>query len=341
VARRLPELPLIHDAFAHGELSYSKVRALTRVADADSEQELLELARELTAAQLERAVRAFRRVTTAEANNQQADAYLTTFWDDDGSLFLQGRLAPEDGALFLRGLEAARDTLWERGRGSAEPPPRPRNADALLVLAEAALASPPERSGGERYQVVVHVDLDTLAAESRGGCALADGPALAAETARRIACDASVVALGERNGTTLSVGRKTRTIPPSLRRALRVRDRGCRFPGCERQRFLDAHHVQHWAHGGETAIENLLLLCGRHHRLVHEGGYTVNERLRFHDPWGEHIPPVWKPPPGDAAELLRDERAAAIGSRTCANGSGDPMDLDLAVEALLRAHSRC
>jgi Domain of unknown function (DUF222) len=123
VARRLPELPLVHAAFARGELSYSKVRALTRVADADSEEELLELARALTAAQLERAVRAYRRVTTADANDLHDAAYLTTFWDEDGALEIHGRLAPEDAALFLRALEVARDSLWERGhnqeRGSA------------------------------------------------------------------------------------------------------------------------------------------------------------------------------------------------------------------------------
>src|SRR5918992_262488 len=111
VARRLPELPLIHAAFARGELSYAKVRALTRVADADSEEELLELARVMTAAQLERAVSAYRRVTTAEANDLHEDAHLTTFWDADGSLVIRGRLAPEEGALFLRALEAARDSL--------------------------------------------------------------------------------------------------------------------------------------------------------------------------------------------------------------------------------------
>ena len=132
VARRLPELPLVHEAFARGELSYSKVRALTRIAEPDSEEELVELARAMTASQLERAVRAYRRVTTEEANDLHADAYVTTFWDEDGSLAVHGRLAPEDAAVFLRALDAARDSLWEHaGReegGSAEPRPRPTSA---------------------------------------------------------------------------------------------------------------------------------------------------------------------------------------------------------------------
>jgi Domain of unknown function (DUF222) len=213
VARRLPELPLLRAAFARGELSYAKVRALTRVAESGSEEELLELARVLTAAQLERAVRAYRRVTTAEANDLHADAHVSMFWDDDGALVIQGRLAPEQGAVVLRALEAARDSLWRKGRkqerGSAEP--RPTRAEALVEVAEAALASEGGRSGGDRYQVVVHVDADALASDADAACALDDGPALAAETARRLACDASVVAISERKGRTVRVGRKTRT----------------------------------------------------------------------------------------------------------------------------------
>src|SRR5919109_1852298 len=199
VARRLPELSLIHAAFAAGELSYSKVRALTRVADADSEQELLALARVLTAAQLERALGAYRRVTTEEANDLYADTYVTTFWDEDGALVIRGRPAPEEGALVLRALEAARDSLWQQDRreerGSAEPRPRPTNAEALVTLADRSLASKHGRSGGERYQVVVHVDADALARDGEAGCTLDDGAAIAPETARRIACDASLVAI--------------------------------------------------------------------------------------------------------------------------------------------------
>jgi uncharacterized protein DUF222/HNH endonuclease len=342
VARALPDLPLVHAAFARGELSYSKVRALTRVADAESEQKLLGLARALTAAQLERAVRAFRRVTSEEANDLHDGAHLTTFWEDDGSLAIHGRLAPEDAAVFLRALDAARDSLCELAGheegGSAEPRPWPTSAETVVALAEAALASAPSRSSGERYQVVVHVDADALASdEGEGGCALDDGPAIAPETARRLACDAAVVAISERQGRAVHVGRKTRTVPPALRRALNRRDRGCRFPGCENRRFVDAHHLRNWARGGETRLDNLLLLCRRHHRLVHEGGYAVDENMRFYDPWGRHIPPVAHPPPGDSNELLRHHHAASIGPDTCASGEGERLDLELAVDALVAA----
>src|SRR5919201_1275772 len=241
VARRLCELPLLHAAFARGELSYAKVRALTRVARPESEEELLELARHLTAAQLERAVRAYRRVSSEEAAAAQAAAYIGYCWDEDGSLLLQGRLAPEEGALFLRALEAARDLLRERAErdssaeaavpecGSAEPRPaayRPTNAEALVALADTALAAVPRASsGGERYQVVVHVDAAALARDAEGACALEEGPALAPESARRIACDSSLVRLEEREGEPLSIGRRTRTVPPALRRGAAPRDR--------------------------------------------------------------------------------------------------------------------
>jgi hypothetical protein len=310
VARRLAELPLVQAAFSRGELSYAKVRALTRVADPDSEGELLQLASTLTAAQLERAVRAYRRVTTQEARDVHEHEHLSSFWDEDGALVVRARLAPEDVALFLRALEAARDQLWRRegehDRGSAEPrrpSRRPTNVDALVAMADAALGREPGRSGSERYQVVVHVDEAILARDDEHGCGLEEGPPVAPETARRLACDASIVRVSERRGGLPSVGRRTRTIPSAVRRALAVRDRGCRFPG------------------GETALDNLVLLCRRHHRLVHEGGYAVDPRMRFYDPHGRPIPSVARPPRdridlvlavAALCQIARDASAAAV-----------------------------
>ncbi len=334
VARALAELRLIQDAFARGELSYAKVRALTRVADEESEEELLELARHLTASQLERAVRAYRQVANAEAAALQAAAYVGYSWDEDGALTVRARLAPEDGALFLRALEAARDRLqerdWEAG-GSAEP--RPTNAEALVAMADTSLAGETEgRSGGERYQVVVHFDAGS------GASVLDDGPALADETARRLACDASLVEIVERDGEPLSVGRKTRTIPPAIRRALHARDRRCCFPGCENRRFLHAHHIRHWAAGGETSLDNLILLCGRHHGFIHEGRYSVelsDGGVVFRDPCKAPIPNVPRPPPGHPSGLVRRNATLSIGPETCASGEADSMDLGFVVNALL------
>ena len=128
----------------------------------------------------------------------------------------------------------------------------------------------------ERYQVMVHCDAATLAAEGEPGRSDLDGIRVSAETSRRMACDAAVVAMVHaKDGSMLNVGRRTRTIPPHIRRALEERDRGCRFPGCG-CRFTEAHHVKHWADGGETSLRNTLLLCRRHHRAVHEGRVKVS-----------------------------------------------------------------
>jgi len=338
IARRLGELPLIHAAFASGELSYAKVRALSRLAHEENEEELLELARHLTACQLERALGAYQRVSAEHANDVETRAYVGWSWEEDGSLVVRARLAPADGALFLRALEAGRDALNERARaeerGSAEPR-RPTNVEALTAMADMSLSGNPEgRSGGERYSVVVHVDDDT------GACALEDGQAIAETTAQRLACDSSLVEIRERNGEPLSVGRKTRVIPPAMRRALQARDRGCRFPGCENRRFVDAHHIHHWSRGGETKLANLVLLCRRHHRFLHEVGYSLDAladgRVRFRDPWGAPIENVPRPPPASTDGLLKRNRCRPIDSNTCAGGDGDGMDLEYVLDGILQ-----
>ena len=122
----------------------------------------------------------------------------------------------------------------------------------------------------ERFQVAVHTEMATLEKDGEPGRSEVDGVRVSAETSRRMACDAAVVPMTHREGEVMGVGRKTRTIPPHIRRALEERDRGCRYPGCG-SRFTEAHHVTHWADGGETSLANTVLLCRRHHRVVHEG----------------------------------------------------------------------
>jgi hypothetical protein len=313
VARALADLPLTRNGFERGQLSYAKVRVLTRVADEGTEAELLELASHATAAQLERMLRAFMRVTREDANAAYDRRHVSYHWDDDGSLCISARLPADEGALVLRALEASRDALLADARPAptdsdaspsangpagpqaGSPAERPTNADALVAAMESALAAGPAAlSGPERQQLVVHVDLDSLARE-RGRTYLRDGPALAPETARRLGCDTALVPLAHVRGSPLSVGRRTRSIPPDIRRALDSRDASCRFPGCERRRFVDAHHIRHWAEGGETSIDNLVLLCRHHHRLVHEGGYTVTrmgrDAFEFRTPRGRIIQP--------------------------------------------------
>src|SRR5881409_1606569 len=236
VARALGTLPRLAQALARGELSYAKVRALTRVATPETEERLLAVGKAGTAEHVERIVRGWRRVDriaeareTARRHNSRA---LHVYQDEDGMVVIRGRLAPEVGAVLVRALEAARETLYQRSREiagdtmiedvSAETPPMAQQqADALALVAETALHRGIDHGApGDRYQVVVHVDAPVLAdTDAPGQSVLEDGTHVSAETSRRLACDASrVVMRHDAQGRVVEIGARTRTIPPALRR---------------------------------------------------------------------------------------------------------------------------
>ena len=333
-ARALADLPQTGAAMSRGELSFCAVRALTRVATPENESDLLDLARGATTAQLERMVRGFKLGSRQDEADREKERFesrcFSVFPDEEGMYEVKGRVTPEVGALLMRAVEAASDALYrEKGPKSVSyetsfEDAAHRRADALGLIAERAMAAgfgesaPVSGTKAERYQVLLHVDADTLTEDGNGlgQSELEDGTRVSAETSRRLACDASVVRIGHAsNRTVLDVGRKTRTIPPSVRRALEVRDRGCRFPGCG-LRFTDAHHIKHWADGGETKLDNLLLLCGHHHRLLHEEGWKVEwwaeGQAAFIDPRGQthmgrrRLAPSLEPNPVEA--LIDDTR---------------------------------
>jgi Domain of unknown function (DUF222)/HNH endonuclease len=298
-------------------------------------------------------VRAYRGVLEVEFGDDSEEhhrRFVRCEHDEHGALVIHVRLPAEEGALVLTALEASREALRashgggqprgasaeathigdaaaseaEEGELDAETIERftPSNADALVLMAHTALSHGAAESAGGEHHVVVHVDAATLAHDEEGACELEHGPALAPETARRLGCDASVVRILERDGRPLSIGRKARALSPALRRALRSRDRTCRFPGCGQHRFLDAHHIRHWAQGGRTDLSNLIQLCSHHHRLVHEGGYSVERRggaaVLFRRPDGRTVPSVPSAPRG------RGRRAPAPppGGR-CGSGRHD------------------
>lgn len=229
--------------------------------------------------------------------------------------------------------------------------PAQRRADALALLAESALAADLDRgTAGDRYQVVVHVEASTNAVAPveadprvRGAADLdprtavieVDHGALhvSAETSRRISCDAAVLnMIHDGDGTVLNVGRRTRTIPPAIRRALAARDKTCRFPGCTSRR-CDAHHIEHWSDGGSTRLDNLMLLCRRHHRAVHEGGFRVTSGegglFRFHQPDGTRLPnPATAAVPVDLADVPPVSPPPTW--------DGTPLDLAWAIDVLWR-----
>ena len=356
-ANALAELPHTSAAMAEGALSFAKVRALTRIATTDNETELLEYARSGTARQLEQLVRSWKRFSREDEHSRERVLHRTRTVsivpDEDGMYVLRGRLDPEVGAVLMRAIEAASDALYRsEPRSTADDSdgitPAERRADALGLLAERALQAgfgaegsagfegirgvegsgggvshehPAPLSGGraERFQVLLHVDADTLDSEAEPGRShLEDGVRVSAETSRRLSCDAGLVQVttGEQ-GKILDVGRRTRTIPPSIRRALDVRDGGCRFPGCG-LRFTEAHHIEHWADGGPTKLDNLLLLCRHHHRLVHEEGWRVR--------WPAGCVPEFLSPGGVTVRrgTARLDRAATCAATSTGTKAGSP-----------------
>jgi 5-methylcytosine-specific restriction endonuclease McrA len=360
VARALGALPLLTEALARGELSYAKVRAITRVATPETEARLLAVGRAGTAEHVERIVRGWRQVDrraeAREAARQHEGRGLQVYEDEDGMVVVRGRLTPEAGALLRRALEAGREVLYQQARrearaGAAEPvEERPtvaqQQADALALMAESALHHDLDPgAAGERYQVVVHVDAPVLAdPDQPGQSVLEDGAHVPAGTSHRLACDASrVVVRHDEGGRVVSIGARTRTIPPTLRRALQHRDRGCRLPGCG-VRIAEGHHLHHWAHGGPTTLANLALLCRRHHRAVHEEGFQVarglDGTLQFRWPDGRPLPEVPLPSPKvvDPVTELRachDAEGLRLNPHTTRPGwLGDRLDLGLAIDVL-------
>ena len=361
VARALGTLPRLAQALARGELSYAKVRGLTRVATPETEERLLAVGRAGTAAHVERIVRGWRRVDrlaeARETARRHTSRALHVYQDEDGMVIVRGRLAPEVGALLVQALAAARERLYQQARVrdaragpadvSAETPTMAQQqADALGLLAETALHHGIDPGApGERYQVVVHVDAPVLAdPEAPGQSVLQNGTHVSAETSQRLACDASrVVMRHTADGRVEEVGARTRTIPPALRRVLHHRDKGCRFPGCGRP-FGQGHHIRHWARGGSTTLSNLALLCRRHHRAVHEEGYQVERlpdgELEFRRPDGRSLPDVPSPPSvaHDPVHVLRARHEAQglrIHARTAMPGwLGERLNVGWAIDVL-------
>ena len=291
VARALLEFGVIRETFAAGALSYSKVRAITRIVTPESEVGLVGMARNATAAQIERLVAAYRRVFDPDrlaAANRAYDERRVDMVDDPERFCARLRTTHDDGKAFRGALAELVDrSVRERPLAPGETRAQ-RRADVLVeVVVGAAQGAPGSdaasassravRSPADRHLVVVNVDAEVLAGGEQGACELDGGPGIARETARRVACDAEILGLvRDPDGTVVGMGRASRRPPRWLRRRLHARDRGCRFPGCGERSVVSAHHVQHWTQDGPTDLDNLVELCRYHHRLVHEGGWTMS-----------------------------------------------------------------
>ena len=361
VARALGRFPAIDRAMAAARLSYAKARALTRVATPTNEARLVDIALAATGAQLERLCRRFRRLIDDGAipgmepvKDPSLDLRgVRVRTTDAGHMRIEVTLDPSDAALVLAAIDRVRDELRAvtaptsgvsaETRGRDAHLATPGRLDGLIAMAERTLAPAPQvdvDSGSDHHihQVVVHLDQAVLGPDGARDAYLDDGTRVSAETFRRVSCDSALVAVttGEA-GEVLDVGRKTRAVPAAIRRALWSRDRGCRFPMCTNRRFVHAHHVRHWAHGGPTRLENLVLLCGFHHRLLHEGGFKMSlasdRTARFFTPAGREIVVVPDVPPTSPPP---DSTIDDVDVNLC-RWDGEAVDYDEVVDAMCAA----
>jgi hypothetical protein len=297
-----------------GEIAVAAALLLAdaQAADPDqferSEQMLLELARTLSVRDLIRAIEHWKmladpRAAEAAAERRFARRALYVSPTLDGMVRVDGDLDPETGQTLITALGSMVDRSAREGGGTDLRTPAQRRADALGEICRRYLDSSDRPVvAGERPHVLVSVDLQTLQG-SGGRAELQDAGPITPEAARRLACDADLSRVVTRGPSEpLEIGRRTPVVPPALRRAVVARDRGCRFPGCGRpQAWCDAHHVVHWADGGETSLSNLVLLCRPHHRMVHErfGGEMIDGRPVFRRADGsvlkDRAPPCRRP----------------------------------------------
>jgi hypothetical protein len=311
VARALAHLPLIDDELGRGQLSFSKVRAMTRVATPENEARLVELARASTAAQLEKTCRLVEQLRPRDAAVDDERRWLRTRTLSDGMVRIEAQLLPEEATRVLAACDLFAASASER-------------ADALVTMADATLRG--DKPDRPPVEVMVHIDASTLTGDTNGA-------GISEETSRRLLCDAGVIpVLDDADGEPLNVGRKLRRFAGALRRALLARDRHrCRFPGCTNARYLHAHHLLHWIDGGETSLANAVTLCTRHHRLVHEGGFRVladSAGLCFLGPDGRRLDE--QRPSARAPDPLR--RVPDLPP----TWEGDPIDYATAVEHVMR-----
>jgi len=333
IAHALKELPLISAAFAEGNLSYSKVRVMTRVATSENEAELIELARKMTVLHLTEHCK-------QRSNAQQSSTAIALaaqnsrgfrVWHDHakGTVHFSIELPAEEGELLEKVVEKAASQLTIEtgistpGNSNEEPAWSAIQADAVMDVmrqylsgtgnaSASATSSDAEptlnissSSSADHHLVMIHVDEIALTAnpscqlepDNQSNASSSDNATsqYPIETVRRLCCDGSIAPIIENaKGEPLDVGRKVRIVTTAIRRALWSRDKGCAFPGCSHTRFVDAHHIKHWADGGETSVENMVLLCTAHHKLVHEGGFQINRdqsgEIFFRRPDGKAVP---------------------------------------------------
>jgi hypothetical protein len=305
VSRRLADLPTLSERFAAGELSLDQVDAISRIASPATEAGLIEEAIGLSNHALDRLARRARPPSAGDADRSHDRRALFLQWNlDESELRLHGQLPTTQGEAVQRALESRAARYGPNPSTGMFDLYSTRLADALVEMAA---------TSGDDFsrpsQVSIHVDLDALTTQDEGITELFSGALVPNETARRLCCDAVVEAVVHKEGVVVGVGRNSRTIPGWLRRLIYHRDGNrCRFPGCHHTRWLEIHHRQHWAYGGRTDLDNLILICGYHHRFVHEHGWHITgppDAPTFRKPDWRPYPGRWERMDPRLKELVR------------------------------------
>ncbi len=273
VARRLEDLPVLSERFAAGDLSLDQTDAISRMATADTEAGLIEEALGLSNALLDRKAR---RANPPTAVDEAEVHRVRALWIQRTLDGASGRLTAHLPHLQLEIVETAiRDRADKIG-----PDPQTGLFDAYSQRMADGLVQVCATTGDETTttppQIVVHADLEALTTTDSGVTELGSGALVPNETAQRLACDCVVETVITDGSVVIGVGRNSRTVPGRLRRLVHHRDGGtCRFHGCGNKGWLQVHHIVHWSKGGTTDLDNLILLCGFHHRFVHEQGWSI------------------------------------------------------------------
>jgi hypothetical protein len=311
-AHALEGLPRLGEAFDSGELGVDKVVELARFATAQTEGRLISWARGVSGACIRHRADVACRPSISEA--QEADRARTLSWwylDEGRRLGLEAELPAAQGAVVARALERLGESLpvmpGERDTSFVGA----RRADALVALCSASIAADADP---DRATVIVHASVEALMAGDRS-CEIEGGGVAHPEIARRLACTARIQQVIEDGARApVGLGRLSRVPSAWMMRHLRYRDSECRFPGCGARRFTQAHHITWWEQEGPTDLDNLLLVCTFHHKLVHEYGWAVqrlgNGTVRWFRPDGRRYFAGPAPP----RERERRPALAAVGS---------------------------
>jgi hypothetical protein len=297
-AHALEELPRLSDALERGRLCLDKVFKLCRFVTPETETDLIRWASRVSMATVRRRADAEVKRDREDLVDVERSRFLEMWYSDEGRRFrMEAELPAAEGAIVERAIERLMRDVPTMPDEDDEVYASTRRADALVAMASSALGAE-----GDRAMVVVHAPLAALSADGPGG-EIENGPPIAAETVQRLLCTSRFQTVVEDgSGNVVALGERSRLAPAWMQRQVRYRDRECRFPGCGARRFTEAHHTTFWRDGGGTTFENLLLLCGFHHRLVHEHGWSIERaadgEVRWRRPDGTHLrdgPPTRAP----------------------------------------------